>query len=102
MGDTELYPAFIRDNPVMQSAFAAFMDWLWRQDGAHVAHCEATGSLPLPKAASGIAAMIDAATGRHEAYAASFARWAIDTQWGVEGRDDGDDDTPTPEKTPHV
>lgn len=32
-------------------------------------------------------------TGYTNRYAESFAAWAIDTQWGVEGRDDQDDGT---------
>lgn len=86
------YPAFIRDNPVMQSAFASFMSWLWGQDDAHAAHTEATGIARLPRPKNGLEAMIDVATGVSKQYAESFAQWAIDTQWGVEGRDDQEDE----------
>lgn len=87
------YPAFIRDNPVMAAAFSSFMRWAWEQDAMHDAHSEATG-LPRPAPVrSGLDAMIDDATGYTNRYAESFAAWAIDTQWGVEGRDDQDDGT---------
>ena len=90
MSGPEPYPAFIRDNPVMQGAFSAFMKWIWEQDDAHKAHTAATGLARLPTPKNGLEAMIDQATGASEQYAASFVRWAIDTQWGVEGRDDQD------------
>lgn len=81
--DDELYPAHIRDNPIMQIAFRDFMDWIWREDGAHEAHCKATGMAPLATG-SPIDAMIDKATGHGDAYARSFVDWAIKTQWGEE------------------
>lgn len=84
------YPAHIRDNPVMQSAFSSFINWIERQPEAHEAHCKATGmSTPRP-AASPLDAMIDQATGYNQRYAESFFDWAVATQWGVEGREDAD------------
>jgi hypothetical protein len=75
----------------MQGAFSAFMNWIWKQDGAHEAHTAATGVSRPIAAKNGLEAMIDQATGVSDQYAASFVQWAIDTQWGVEGRDDQDD-----------
>jgi hypothetical protein len=77
--------AFVDENPIMASAFSSFITWLWSQPGAHEAHCEATGSPKLLIARTMLESMIDDATGRSAAYAESFMRWAIETQWGVAG-----------------
>ena len=77
--------AYIDGNPIMAGAFSAFINWLWSQAGAHEAHCADTGTPPLSIARNAIDDMIDEATGRSAAYAESFMRWAIETQWGVAG-----------------
>ena len=77
--------AYVDDNPVMAAAFSSFINWLWSQGASHEAHCEATGMPKLSIARSPIDAAIDEATGRSAAYAESFMRWAIETQWGVAG-----------------
>lgn len=82
---TEPYPAHIRDNPIMQGAFAAFMDWAWRQDEFHKAHCKATGCPPMLKVSSPLDDMINQETGYEQQYAESFVKWAIKTKWGAEG-----------------
>lgn len=84
------YPAFIRDNPIMQIAFRDFMTWIWSQDPAHKAFQEASGMPPL--ATQFIDVKIDEATGYMAKYAAAFTEWAVDTQWGIEGRDDKPED----------
>jgi hypothetical protein len=77
--------AYVDDNPIMAGAFCDFVNWLWSQAGAHEAHCAATGTPPLLMARNAIDDMIDEATGLSAAYAVSFMRWAIETQWGVAG-----------------
>lgn len=78
-------PAFIRDNPIMGAMFASFMTWIWDQDGAHAAFCEATGHPPLSPANTPIDAAIDEATGFLASYTAAFVKWAITEHWGAEG-----------------
>lgn len=90
MAENEPYPAFIRNNPVMQAMFASFMNWCWGQDEMHAAHCADSGLSRPSSPRSGLEAAIDNATGYQTNYADSFAAWVIDTQWGVEGRDDQD------------
>lgn len=85
------YPAFIRDNPVMQAMFASFMGWCWRQEDMHAAHCADTGLARPSPPRNGLDAAIDRATGYQAKYADSFVSWVIDTQWGPEGWDDQGD-----------
>lgn len=83
-------PAYIRDNPIMAGAFAAFMNWAYRQDFMHEQHTADTGLTRPPPPKNGLEAMIDKATGHEDQYAASFVEWAIKTQWGTE-EDEGDE-----------
>jgi hypothetical protein len=81
------YPAFIRDNPIMQIAFRDFMHWIWAQEPAHEAFRGASG---MPSLAKGLGGTIDVASGYMAAYAAAFTRWAVETQWGAEDYSDSD------------
>ena len=85
-----IQPAYIRDNPIMQGAFAAFIDWIWRQDGAHQQFTEETGERRPKPPANGLERMIDEATGHSDAYMGKFVEWAIKTQWGTEEDEDHD------------
>jgi hypothetical protein len=78
----DVKPAFVDDNPIMAGAFAGFMDWLWRQDGAHEQFCAETGHTPWIASKSGLDALILKATGFEEKYTAAFVEWAIKTHWG--------------------
>lgn len=80
----DLWPEFVRDNPVMAVAFRDFVLFLWEQPDAHQAFQKDTGTAPLREAKCGLDKMIDEATGVGRRYAEHFAEWVIKTQWGEE------------------
>lgn len=91
---SELQPAYVKDNPVMVSAYASFIDWIWRQEEARKRFERETRTPPLRAAKSPIDAAIDQALGVEDSYMKAFIRWATVTQWGVAGDPRLDDDDP--------
>lgn len=73
-------PAYA-DNPVMEGAWLAFVQWAIGEEGARAAFERETGAKWSPPK-NGLERMIDEATGHAESYVADFAEWITRNEWG--------------------
>lgn len=89
--EKKLYPIHIRDNPVMQGAFAAFCKWAFDESKMRAEFEAHTDTKPIGKK-SPMDSLIDTATGfdPETDYARKFFDYIVEFYWGYEGMPDGD------------
>lgn len=72
---------YSQGKPLMEAAFASFIQWAWRDPETRAAFEADTGK---KIATTSIDLMVDQATGYDKEVASEFVEWAITNLWGLE------------------